>query len=113
MGWFVDATQEVIPRLPVDVTEGQIKRTHNVSVEAFTVEHLGDVVDARRIHRCNHGLFVDVAHQRDLALDADRHGAVRTQHKRIRLNTDAAKCCDRVLRWFGLEFTRWTDVRQE
>ena len=65
----VHPAQQVVPDGPVDVAERQVEPAYDVGVEALAVQHLRDVVDRRRVGGGDHGLLVDVAHQRDLALD--------------------------------------------
>ncbi len=110
---MVHAAQQVVPGRPVDVAERQVETAHDVGVEALLVQHLRDVVDARRVHGGHHRVGVDVAHQRDLALDARRHLAVGTQDDRVGLDADAAQRRHRVLRRLGLELARRADVRQQ
>jgi hypothetical protein len=47
----------------------QAEAADDVGVQALAVQDLGDVVDARGIDGRHDGLGVDVAHERDLALD--------------------------------------------
>ena len=77
------------------------------------MQHLRDVVDAGRIDRGHDGFLVDVAHERDLALDPRGQRTVRPQPDGIGLNADAAQLCHRVLRGLGLELTRGPDVGKQ
>ena len=90
---------------------GRSEPAHDVGVEALAVQHLRDVVDRRRVGGGDHGLVVDVAHQRDLALDA-RPGSRRSerQHDRVGLDADAAQRGDRVLGRLGLQLAGRADV---
>ena len=65
----------------------------------------GDLVDRGRILTFDDSISVDVAHERNLALDSLGQRAVRTQHQRIGLNTDGAQRGHRVLGRLGLELT--------
>src|SRR5690242_6391763 len=77
------------------------------------MQHLGNVVDRRRVRGGDHRLLVDVAHQADLAFQAAADLAVRTADDGVRLDTDAAQRGDRVLRRLGLQLTRRHDVGQQ
>lgn len=77
------------------------------------MEHLGDVVDRLGVDGGDHGRLVDVAHQRDLALDGQRHLAVGAQHDRVGLDADVAQGRDRVLGRLGLQLARGADVGQQ
>ena len=46
VGGVVDAAQHLVPRGPVDIAEAQPETPDDVGVQAFAVQHLGDVVDA-------------------------------------------------------------------
>ena len=58
-------------------------------------------------------LGVDVAHQRDLALDVLGNLPIAAAHDGVRGDADAAQGGHRVLRRFGLQFTRGREVRHE
>jgi hypothetical protein len=106
----VDPAQQVVPLAPVDVPEGQVELAHHVGVEALPVQHLGDVVDRRRVGSGDDGLAVDVAHVGDLALDALGQLAVRAAHDGVGLDADLAQGCDRVLGRLGLQLLGGADV---
>ena len=106
----VHAAEQVVPRRPVDVAERQVETAYDVGVEALAVQHLRDVVDRRRVGRGDHGLVVDVAHQRDLALDAVGQVAVGAAHDRVGLDADGAQRGHRVLGRLGLQLARRADV---
>ena len=106
----VDPAEQVVPGRPVDVAERQVQTSYDVGVEALAVQHLRDVIDRRRVGRGDHGLVVDVAHQRDLALDAVGELAVGATHDRVRLDADGAQGRHRVLGRLGLELAGGADV---
>ena len=106
----VHPAQQVVPRRPVDVAERQVEAAYDVGVEALAVQHLGDVVDRRRVGGGDHGVVVDVAHERDLALDAVGQLAVGAAHDRVGLDADGAQRGHRVLGGLGLQLARRTDV---
>lgn len=109
----VDAVEQVVPGRPVHVAERQVQLADDVGVEALGVQDLRDVVDRLGVDRRHHGGLVDVAHQRDLALDGGGDLAVGPKDDRVRLDTDVAQRRDRVLRRLGLQLARRADVRQE
>ena len=110
---IVDAVEQVAPYRPVDITERQAEPAHDVGIEPFGVEHLRDLVDARRIDRRHHRFGIDVAHQRDLALEAFGQFAIGPAHDRVRADADAAQGSDRVLGRLGLQFAGRREVRDE
>jgi hypothetical protein len=109
----VHPAEQLVPAGPVDVTERQRQPPHHVGVETFGVQHLGDVVDGRCIDGGHDRLGVDVAHQRDLALDAVRDGSVGAADDRVGLDADLAQRRDRVLGGLGLQLTGRGQVGHE
>ena len=109
----VHLAQQVVPGRPVDVAERQVEPADEVGVEALAVQHLGDVVDRGRVGGGDHRLLVDVAHQRDLALDALGDLAVGAAHDRVGLDADGAQRGHGVLGRLGLQLAGRTDVRDE
>ncbi len=77
------------------------------------MQHLGNVVDGRRVDGRHDGLLVDVAHEADLALEALADRPVRAAHQRVGLDADRAQCLHRVLGGLGLELARGPDVRDQ
>ena len=96
--------------VPVDVAEGQVQPADEVGVQALGVQHLGNVVDRRCVGGIGHRVGVDVAHQRDLALDALGDRPVGSAHQRIWRDTHLAQGRDRVLGGFGLQLTAGAEV---
>ena len=99
----VDAVEQVAPHRPVDVVERQPEPADHVGVQALAVQHLRDVVDRRRVRAGHHGLGVDVAHQRDLVLQAGRDRPVAAADERVRRDADAAQRGHGVLGRLGLQ----------
>ena len=106
----VHLAQQVVPGGPVDVAERQVEPAYDVGVEALAVEHLGDVVDRRRIGGGDDGVLVDVAHLGDLLLDPLGDLAVGTTDDRVGLDADRAERGDGVLGRLGLQLARRADV---
>src|SRR6266511_993772 len=80
-----------------------LQPAHHVGVKAFAVEHLRDLVDARRVGGRDDGLAVDVAVQRELDLGLLGDLAVGPADDRVGLDADAAQRRHRVLRRLGLQ----------
>ena len=74
------------------------------------MQDLRDVVDRRGVDGRDHGLLVDVAHQRDLALDVVGDVPVGPADDRVGLDADRAQRGDRVLGGLGLQLTGRPDV---
>ena len=109
----VHPAQQVVPGGPIHVAERQVQPAHHVGVEFLPVQHLGDVVDRRRIRGGDHAVDVDVAHQRDLVLQRLRHVAVTAQDQRVRRDADAAQGGYRMLGGFGLQLPRRRQKRDQ
>ena len=109
----VHPAQQVVPVGPVDVAERQVEPAYDVGVEALAVQHLRDVVDRRGVDRGDDGLLVDVAHQRDLALDVVRDRPVGAADDRVGLDADRAQRGDRVLGGLGLQLAGRADPRHQ
>ena len=107
------AAQQVIPTRPVHITERQIEAAHHVCVEAFTVQNLRDVVNARGVNGGHHRFGVHVTHHRDFPLDTRGNRTIRPQDNRIGLDADISQRGDRMLRRLRLQLSRRTDVWQQ
>jgi hypothetical protein len=110
---FSASAQQVVPLGPVHVAERQAEPADHVGVQALGVQHLGDVVDRRRVRRGDHGFLVHVAHQAYLALEVRVDRAVRAGYDRVRLDADAAQRGHRMLGRLGFQLTRGADVGQQ
>ena len=110
---FVHPPQQVVPLGPVDVAERKVEPPHHVGVELLAVQHLGDVVDRRRVGGGDHAVDVDVAHQRDLVLQRLGHVSVAAQDQRVRADADAAQRGHGVLRGLGLQLAGRREVRHQ
>src|SRR5687768_10640699 len=91
----VYAVEQVVPARPVHVPEPQVQPPYHVRVQPFGVQHLWNVVDARRIDRGHYSGFVDVTHQRDLAFHRLGDVSIGAAHDGIRLDADLTQRCDR------------------
>ena len=113
VGRIVHASQQLVPLRPVDVAEREVEPPHDVRVEALAVQHPRDVVDGGRVAGGDDRLLLDVAHERDLALDVRRDRPVGTAHDGVGLDTDGAQRGDGVLGGLGLELAGRPDVRHQ
>ena len=95
---------------PVHVAERQAEPAYDVRVETLAVQHLRDVVDARRVRGGDHRLPVDVAVQRQLVLELLRDLPVGAADQRVGLDTDVAQRGHRVLGRLGLQLARRRQV---
>jgi len=99
----VHPAQQLVPVAPVDVTEGQTETPDDIGVEPLGVQHPRDVIDARCVDAGHARLGVDVAHQRDLALDAVGERTVSAQHDGVGLDTNLSQRGTEC--WVGLVFS--------
>ncbi len=106
----MNAAKQVVPVGPVDVAERQTETADDIGIKTFRMQHLRNVVNTRRVDGGDDGLFVDVAHQADLAFHVGWNRPIGTTHHGIRLNTDLAKRRHRMLRGLGLQLSRRADV---
>ena len=113
LGRVVHPVQQLTPHRPVDVVEAQVQPAHHVGVQALAVQHPRDVVDRRRVRGGDHRLGVDVAHQRDLALERLGDLPVGAADQRVGLDADVAQRGDRVLGRLGLELAGRRQVRHQ
>src|SRR5699024_5282163 len=103
VGRVVHALQYGVPGVPGDVAERDGQAPDHIGIQAFTVQHLGDVVDARGVHAGDDGVALHIAHRGDLVLDGFGDVPVGAAHDGIGLDTDAAQGGHRVLGGFGLQ----------
>src|SRR5262249_9476336 len=97
--------QQGVPPAPGHVPEGEPEPAYHVGVQPLPVQHLGDVVDARRVRGGDHRLPVHVAVEAELVLELVRDLPVRAADQRVRLDTDVAQRGHRVLGRLGLQLT--------
>ena len=76
----LDALKELIPLAPVDIAESQAQTLDQERVQALAVQCRGDLVDRGRILTFDDRVTVNIAHERNLALDSLGQRAVGTQH---------------------------------
>ncbi len=106
----VDPFEHLVPRGPVDVAEAQPQAPDDIGVQALAVQDLGDVVDRRGVDGRRDRVPVDVAHERDLALDRLGDLPVGAQDEPVGLDADLAQGRHRVLRRLGLELAARGEV---
>ena len=98
-----NALKQLVPLTPVHVAESQAQTLNKEGIQAFAMQCRGNLIDRGRVLTFDDSISVDVAHERDLALNSLGQRAVRTQHQRIGLNADGAQRGHRVLGRLGLE----------
>ena len=76
----LDALKQLVPLAPVHITESQAQSLNQECVQALAVQCRGDLINRGCILTFDDSITVDVAHERNLALDSLGKRAVRTQH---------------------------------
>src|SRR5206468_5465543 len=85
----------------------------NDPVETFGSEHERHFIDGRYVLGGDDRFFVDVAEERDLALDIGIEEPVGAAEQNVRLNPDRAQVAHAVLGRLGLELAGRADERHE
>src|SRR5262245_20485505 len=99
----VQAIDEGVPLPQVGVAERQPEDVDDQLIEAFVIEDQRDFVNRFDVGRVDHGLFRDVAEERDLGLHLARQLAVAPAEQNVGLDPDGQQFLDRMLRRFGLQ----------
>ena len=76
----LDALKELVPLTPVHIAERQAQSLDQECIQALAVQCRGDLINRGCILTFDDSITVDVAHERNLALDSLGKRAVRTQH---------------------------------
>src|SRR5687767_10809526 len=100
---------QVGPTFHLRLAGGKVQALQDDAVEPFTGEHEGHLVNARYVLGGDHGLFVDIAEQRDLALDLLVEEAVGAAEQNVGLDADGAQVPDAMLRRLGLQLAGGAD----
>ncbi len=91
----------------------ETEQLHDDLVEAFAVEDERHLVDRLDVLGRDDGLFLDVAEERDLRLDARRQIAIGAAEQDVGLDSDRPQLLDRVLGGLRLQLGRRLHVRHE
>ena len=82
----------------------------HLAVEPLLEEAERDLVDRPHVGALHHAAEVDVAEERDLALDVGRDRLLAPANQDVGLDSDLHEIADRVLGRLGLELTGGRDV---
>ena len=110
---ILDAIDEVDPGVHPRFGLRQVEPIEDDAVEPFGGEHQRHFVDAGDVLRGDHRFFVDVAEERDLALDVLVEEAIGPAEQDVGLNADRAQVAHAVLRRLGLQLAGRADERHE
>ena len=99
----VHPAQQLVPVGPVDVAERQAQAADDVGVEALAVQHLGDVVDARRVDALATASMSTSHISEILRLTPSGMSRSARSTMRVGLDADLAQRGDRVLGRLGLQ----------
>ena len=91
----------------------QVQVLEHDAVEPLGGEHERDFVDRRDVLGGDDRFLVDVAEQRDLALDVGIEEAIGPAEQDVGLNADRAQVADAVLGRLGLQLAGRADERHE
>ena len=86
---------------------------HHDLIEVLLVQQHRNLVNIACIDRRNDRALLDVGEERNLATVLGRQRIVRAAEQDVRLDADAAKFLDRVLRRFGLDLAAAADHRHQ
>ena len=76
----LDALKELVPLTPVHIAERQAQSLDQECIQALAVQCRGDLINRGRILTFDDSIAVNIAHERNLALDSFGQRAVGTQH---------------------------------
>ena len=110
---ILDPVDEILPRLHAALGLRQVQVLQDDAVEPFGGEHERHFVDRRHVLRGDDRFLVDVAEERDLALDVRVEEAIGAAEQDVGLNADRPQVADAVLRRLGLELAGGADERHE
>ena len=110
---ILDPVDEIFPRLHAPLGLRQVQILQDDPIEPFGGEHERDLVDGRHVLGGDDRFFVDVAEQRDLALDVRVEEAIGPAQQDVRLNADRSQIADAVLRRLRLQLAGGADERNE
>ncbi len=106
----LDAVEQRFPQAGRPRFVGQRQLLEDDAIDAFLGQRQRHFVDARDVAGGDHRVFVDVAEQRDLALDVARQHAVGAAQQDVGLDPDRAQVAHAVLRRLGLELAGRADM---
>ena len=110
---MLDARDELFPVLGVALGVRKVEQLEDDPIDAFRRQRQRHFVNRLDVARRDHGLFVDVAEERDLLLHFARQRPVGAAEQDVGLNTNRAQVADAVLCRLGLHLARGADERHE
>src|SRR5918992_2656703 len=108
-----DPLHELAPRGQARRAGRQVQLLDDLLVQPLRMERERNLVDGRRIGALDDGAELDVAEERDLALDVVRERSFGANDEEVRLDTELHEVAHRVLGRLRLELTRGSDIRYE
>ena len=109
----LDPRDQVFPGGHPPLGLRQVQQLEHDAIEAFGAEHERHFVDRRHVLRRDDGLLVDVAEQRDLALDVRIEEPIGPAQQDVGLDADRPQVAHAVLRRLGLELAGGADERHQ
>src|SRR5688572_3468976 len=109
----LDAVHELLPRLGARFGERQVQQFQDDPVKSLGREHERNFVNRRDVLGGDDRLFVDVAEQRDLALDVAVEEPIGAAEQDVGLDADRPQVAHAVLRRLGLQLTGGADERDQ
>ena len=113
VGRIPDPLDEIAPVVHARVGDRQAQPLQQDLVEPLFGQIERHLVDARDVARRDDRFFVDVAKERDLALQVVVERPIGPAEQDIRLDADRSEVADAVLRRLGLELTGRGDERHQ
>ena len=113
VGRILDAVDEIGPGVHARFGLRQLQPVEDDAIEPFGGQDERHLVDAGDVLGGDHGFLVDVAEQRDLALDVLIEESVGPAEQDVRLDTDRAQVAHAVLRRLGLQLAGGADERHQ
>ena len=110
---FLMRLDEIFPRLHPSLGLRQVQVLQDDRVEPFGGEDQRHFVNRRHVLGGDHRFLVDVAEERDLALDVRIEEAIGAAEQDVRLDADRAQIAHAVLRRLGLQLAGGADERHQ
>ena len=109
----LDPVDEILPRLHPALGLRQVQVLQHDAIEPFGGEHQRHFVDRRHVLGGDDRFLVDVAEQRDLALDVGVEEPIGPAEQDVGLDADRPQVAHAVLRRLGLQLAGGADERHQ